>query len=94
MVGLASAGAGMPDGAAAAAHSATRVPSLSAAFVATSYAPGQLAELRVLGRVRLLELQVLRAGAERAWSSVGRPWGPPQRLRFRAGAVNTVRLRM
>jgi hypothetical protein len=67
---------------------------LSAAFVATSYAPGQLAELRVLGHVRRLELQVIRAGAERGWSSVGRQWGPPVQLRFRAGTVNTVRLRL
>ena len=70
------------------------MPALSAAFVATSYAPGQLAELRVLGHVHRLELQVVRAGAERAWSSVGRPWGPPQRLLFRGGTVNTVRLRL
>jgi hypothetical protein len=69
-------------------------PGLSAKFTATSYAPGQLAELRVSGRARLLELQVLRAGAEHAWSSVGRPWAPPQPLRFRRGTVNTVRLRI
>jgi hypothetical protein len=80
--------------AAAASKPSARPPALSAAFVATSYAPGQLAQLRVLGRVRRLELQVLRAGAERAWSSVGRPWGPPEHLRFRAGTVNTVRLRL
>jgi hypothetical protein len=67
---------------------------VSAAFVATSYVPGQLAELRVLGHVRRLELQVIRAGAERGWSSVGRAWGPPVQLRFRAGSVNTVRLRL
>jgi hypothetical protein len=69
-------------------------PALAAAFSTTSYAPGALAELRVLGRVRRLEVQVLRAGAERAWSSVGRPWGPPLRLRFRRGTENTVRLRL
>lgn len=69
-------------------------PALSATFSATSYAPGQLAGLRVMGRVRDLDLQVLRAGAERAWSSVGRPWGPPEHLRFRSGTENTVRLRM
>lgn len=67
---------------------------VSAAFVATSYVPDQLAELRVLGHVRRLELQVIRAGAERGWSSVGRAWGPPVQLRFRAGSVNTVRLRL
>ena len=66
-------------------------PSLHAAFVATSYAPGQLAALRVLGKVRVLELQILRAGAERKWSSVGRPWGPALRLRFRSGSENVVR---
>jgi hypothetical protein len=70
------------------------LPVLAATFAATSYAPGQLAELRVIGHVRLLELQVLRAGAERAWSSAGRLWGPPQRLHFRAGTVNTVRVRL
>jgi hypothetical protein len=83
------------------AHAATAAtaepvlhPALTATFLATSYAPGQLAELRVRGRVRQLTLQILRAGAERAWSSVGRPWAPPQRLRFRAGTVNNVRLRL
>jgi hypothetical protein len=81
------------DGGAAPSQGAL-LPALSAAFAATSYAPGQLAELRVIGRVRRIELQVLRAGAERSWSSVGRPWGPPLRLRFRRGAVNTVRLRL
>jgi hypothetical protein len=81
------------DGGAAPSQRAV-LPALSAAFVATSYAPGQLAELRIVGQVRRVELQVLRAGAERAWSSVGRPWGPPQRLRFRSGAVNTVRVRL
>jgi hypothetical protein len=70
------------------------LPALSATFLATSYAPGQLAALRVFGRVRRLELQIERAGAERAWSSVGRPWGPPQRLRIRGGSVNTVRVRV
>src|SRR3954453_15785406 len=69
-------------------------PVLAAAFVRTSYAPGQLAELRVLGRVRRLELQVLRAGAERAWASVGRPWAPPVQVRFRGGAVNMLRVRL
>jgi hypothetical protein len=70
------------------------VPDLSAVFVSTSYAPGQLAQLRVLGRVRRLRLQILRAGAERAWSSVGRPWGPPTNYRFRRGSVNTIRVRL
>ena len=79
----------------AAATSGTALkPALAATFTATSYAPGQLAELRVLGHVPRVELQVIRAGAERGWSSVGRPWGPPQRLRFRSGTVNTVRVRL
>jgi hypothetical protein len=69
-------------------------PALTATFLATSYAPGTLAELRVRGRVRQLTLQILRAGAERAWSSAGRPWAPPQRLRFRGGTVNNVRVRL
>ena len=68
------------------------LPALSATFAATSYAPGQLAELRVLGHVHRVELQILRAGAERAWSSVGRPWGAPQQLQFRA--VHQLRARM
>jgi hypothetical protein len=70
------------------------VPALSAVFTATSYAPGQLAKLRVLGRVRRLELQVIRAGAERKFSSVGKPWGPPVQYRFRRGSENTVRVRL
>jgi len=69
-------------------------PVLAAAFAATSYAPGQLAKLRVLGRIRRLEVQVLRGGAERAWSSIGRPWGPPVQVRFRGGSVNTLRVRL
>jgi hypothetical protein len=69
-------------------------PALAAAFVATSYAPGALAELRVFGQARRLQLQIIRAGAERSWSSVGRPWGPPQSLLFRRGGVNTIRIRL
>ena len=48
----------------------------------------------MLGRVQRLELQVLRAGAERGWSSVGRAWGPPIHVRFRRGSENTVRVRL
>ncbi len=81
-------------GAAATPSKSDLHPALSAAFVATSYAPGQLATLRVLGRVQRLELQVLRAGAERGWSSVGRAWGPPIHVRFRRGSENTVRVRL
>ena len=77
-----------------AARPLTPLPALAATFTATSYAPGALARLRVTGEVRRVELQVLRAGAERAWSSVGRPWGPPEQLRFRRGTVNTVLVRL
>jgi hypothetical protein len=70
------------------------VPALAATFTKTSYDPGQLAALRVLGHVKRVEVQILRAGAERAWSSVGRPWGPPTQLRFRRGSENTVRVRL
>ena len=69
-------------------------PALSAVFSETSYNAGQLAKLRVLGHVHRLDLQILRAGAERDWSSAGRLWGPPTRLRFRKGTVNTVRVRL
>jgi N,N-dimethylformamidase beta subunit-like protein len=72
----------------------TPLPALAATFTATSYAPGALARLRVTGQVRRLQLQILRAGAERAWSSVGRPWGPPTQLRFRGGTLNTVLVRL
>ena len=41
-----------------------------------------------------LDLQVLRAGAERAWSSVGKPWGPVQHIRFRHTGANLVRVRL
>jgi hypothetical protein len=85
---------GVVHDAAGGAKPRAAAPVLAATFLATSYEPGQLAALRVFTHVRRLELQVLRAGAERAWSSVGRPWGPPQQLRFRRGTVNTVRLRL
>ena len=70
---------GRSDGRAGAA------PALTATFLATSYAPGQLAELRVRGHVRQLTLQILRAGAERGWSSVGRPWARAAAAVPRAG---------
>jgi hypothetical protein len=69
-------------------------PAFSAVFSATSYKPKGLATLRVTSPVRNVELQVLRAGAERAWSSVGRPWGPSKHIRFRHAGVNLVRLRL
>jgi N,N-dimethylformamidase beta subunit-like, C-terminal len=69
-------------------------PALSVTFLATSYSPGALAKLRVIGHVRRLDVQFIRAGAERAWSSVGRPIGPAQHVQFRGGSVNTLRLRL
>ena len=63
-------------------------------FSSTSYAPGSIATLRVITPGHNLDLQILRAGAERAWSSVGRPWGPEQHLRFRRAGVNLVRVRL
>jgi hypothetical protein len=69
-------------------------PDFTAAFAATSYAPGSLATLKVKTPVRRVDLQILRAGAERGWSSVGRPWGPVQHIRFRRGGQNVVRVRL
>jgi hypothetical protein len=69
-------------------------PTFNAVFLSTSYSPGRIATLRVTSPVSNLDLQILRAGAERAWSSVGRPWGPEQHLRFRRAGVNLVRVRL
>ncbi|HEU5362079.1 MAG TPA: N,N-dimethylformamidase beta subunit family domain-containing protein [Gaiellaceae bacterium] len=69
-------------------------PSFTAVFTQTSYAPGALATLRVKTPVRRLDLQILRAGAERGWSSVGRPWGPVKHIRFRHAGENTVHVRL
>jgi hypothetical protein len=69
-------------------------PSFTAVFTATSYWPGHLATLRVVTPVRALTLQIERAGAERAWSSVGKPWGPPQQIRFRRAGLNFVHVRV
>jgi len=77
-----------------AAVGSSLLPDLTARFTQTSYWPGRIAELRVAGPGTRFELQVLRAGAERAWSSVGRRWGPPLRLRFRRAGANTVRVRL
>ena len=68
-------------------------PVLTASFTAASYAPGERADLVVRSSFRQLELQVLRAGAERGWSSVGRPWGPPRALRLTPGRANRIRIR-
>jgi hypothetical protein len=77
----------------AAGGSAIR-PSLAATFTQTSYAPGQLAELVVHGRVGRLDLQILRAGAERNFSAVGKPWGPARTLLVGRGAVHRLFVRM
>jgi hypothetical protein len=69
-------------------------PSLAAAFTQTSYVPGQLAELVVHGRVGRLDLQILRAGAERNFSAVGKPWGPERTLLVGRGAVHRLFVRM
>jgi hypothetical protein len=44
-------------------------------------------------RIKRLELQFMRAGAERGWSSVGRPWGPPQMWRLGPGDVHKLIVR-
>jgi hypothetical protein len=69
-------------------------PGFTAVFSTTSYTPGGVATLRVTTPTRVVDLQILRAGAERAWSSVGRPWGPSVRIRFRRPGVNLVRVRL
>jgi hypothetical protein len=70
-----------------------RTPPLTAAFGATSYVPGQRAEITLQTRFRRLELQIIRAGAERGWSSVGRPWGPPRELTLPLGSVHRLFVR-
>ena len=69
-------------------------PALTAVFSQTSYSPSAIATLRVTSPVRNLDVQILRAGAERAWSSVGKPWGPEQHIKFRRAGVNLVRVRL
>src|SRR5215218_2551786 len=68
-------------------------PALTAAFTAVSYAPGERADLTVQTHMRRLELQFIRAGAERGWSSVGRPWGPPRTIRLGPGPVHRLVVR-
>ena len=60
-------------------------PAFTAVF-SDAYAPSGIATLRVTSAVKNLDLQILRAGAERAWSSVGRPWGPSTTSRSAARA--------
>lgn len=68
-------------------------PLLTAAFVSVSYAPGERADLVVRTRFRRLELQIIRAGAERGWSSVGRPWGPPRTVLLGHGLLHRLVVR-
>src|SRR6478736_505878 len=68
-------------------------PALTARFTSVSYAPGAPARLIVRTHTKRLELQFMRAGAERGWSSVGRPWGPPQMWRLGRGDVHTLTVR-
>ena len=69
-------------------------PYFTAVFSTTSYSPGTIATLKVITPVHDLDLQILRAGAERAWSSVGKPWGPVQHIRLRRVGANLVRVRL
>jgi hypothetical protein len=69
-------------------------PSLAATFTHTSYVPGQLAELVVHGHATRLQVQILRAGAERSWSAVGRPWGPERTLLVGRGKVHRLLVRI
>ena len=68
-------------------------PLLEAVFKATSYAPGERAGLTVRTHFRRLQLQIMRAGAERGWNSVGRPWGPPRVVVLGPGLVHRIIVR-
>jgi len=76
-----------------ASASIVRAPLLTAAFARTSYVPGERAEIVVRTLFRRLELQIIRAGAERGWSSVGRPWGPPHEVLLQAGLIHRLSIR-
>ena len=67
-----------------AASSRVALPTSSAVFTERSYVPGQLASLKLRTDAPTLTLRILRAGAERAWGSVGKPWGPPREIRWTA----------
>jgi hypothetical protein len=69
-------------------------PTLAASFTHPSYVPGQRAELAVRGRGGRFVLQVLRAGAERSWSAVGRPVGPARLLLIGGGRFHRLFVRM
>jgi hypothetical protein len=79
---------------AAAADEPSLRPQFTATFTRTSYAPGQWARVLVRGPFRRLRLQIIRAGAERGWSSVGRPWGPPRNLRLHRRRLHQVFIQM
>jgi hypothetical protein len=71
------------------------LPNLSAHFTQRSYLPGQTATVSLRSKHRVLTLQVLRAGAERAWNSVGKPWGPPQTIQWNStGRAAPLRVRV
>jgi hypothetical protein len=92
---LLAAAAGLASAPAAAAPAPSPLrPAFTAVFTQTSYAPGAVATLEVKTPVHRLDLQILRAGAERGWSSVGRPWGPVQHIRFRHIGPNVVHVRL
>jgi hypothetical protein len=67
---------------------------VAATFTHTSYVPGQLAEIVVYGRVGPIQLQILRAGAERSFSAVGRAWGPSRTLASGDGKIHRLLVRM
>jgi hypothetical protein len=69
-------------------------PYFTGVFSTMSYSPGTIATLKVITPVHDLDLQILRAGAERAWSSVGKPWGPVRHIKFRRVGANLVRIRL
>ena len=77
-----------------AAGSPVRADPFTVRATAPSYVPGQRVELLVTGRQRLLELQILRAGGERAWNAAGRAWGPPHAVRLRGRRFERVRFRI
>jgi hypothetical protein len=60
------------------------LPRTSAVFTQRSYFPGQVATLKLRTDATRLLLQVLRAGAERNFSRIGKAWGPPWRVRWRS----------
>jgi hypothetical protein len=69
LVALAAAAAiaGVGSSSAAAPKETPLHPYFTAVFSTTSYSPGTIATLKVITPVHDLDLQILRAGAERAW---------------------------